>query len=61
MFEECTGVYSNRFYCEECSDTIEKNEDMIEFNGFFYHYDCFMDNAVEILKTAGAIKVHIRS
>lgn len=61
MFEEITGVKNENIYCSECSDIIGNDEDMIEYDGKYYHYECFEENVIQILKYDGIIKTNIRA
>lgn len=38
------------YRCEFCGEDIVEGEEYIEIGGNYYHEDCFVDNAVEIVK-----------
>lgn len=43
-------------YTCKCGDPIVENENYYEFDGVYYHEDCFYENAVDILIDIGATK-----
>lgn len=42
------------FYCECCGEPIVEGDEYYEMDGYYYHEECFRDNAVEILLEIGA-------
>ena len=43
------------YKCEYCGESIVVDDEYYEFKGKHYHYDCFQDNAVELLVNLGAV------
>ncbi len=44
------------YTCEYCGNNIVVGDDYYEYNGKYYHEDCFADCAIELLMKAGAEK-----
>lgn len=42
--------------CEYCDEDICEGEEYYEYEGDYYHEECFCENAVEILENYGATK-----